>query len=93
MPTSLWWNHLSDHKLVQWGITRGASQEASLPKGAIKKIKNKNQACTYVYPYLVRVIVHLKILNLNFFLNRKYAQAKNPDMYNHNIYKVMVMEL
>ena len=37
MPTSLRWNHLSDHPLVQWGITRGASQEASLPKGAIKK--------------------------------------------------------
>ena len=37
MPTSLWWNHLSDHPLVQWGITRGALQEASLPKGAIKK--------------------------------------------------------
>ena len=40
MPTSLWWNRLSDHPLVQWGITRGASQEASLPKGAIKQ-KNK----------------------------------------------------
>ena len=40
MPTSLWWNHLSDHPLVQWGITRGALQEASLPKGAIKKKGN-----------------------------------------------------
>ena len=37
MPTSLWWNHLSDHPLVQWGITQGALQAASLPKGAIKK--------------------------------------------------------
>ena len=36
MPKSPWWNHLSDHPLVQWG-TRGASQEASLPKGAIKQ--------------------------------------------------------
>ena len=31
MPTSLWWNHLSDHPLVQWGITRGVSHEISLP--------------------------------------------------------------
>ena len=38
MPTSIWWNHLSYHLLVQWGITRGALQEASLPNGAIKKI-------------------------------------------------------
>ena len=43
MPTSLQWNHLSDHPLVQWSITRGASQEASLPKGAIKK---------YIYIYI-----------------------------------------
>ena len=42
MPTSLWWNHLSDHPLVQRGIiTRGASHEASLPKGVIKKKKNQ----------------------------------------------------
>ena len=38
MPTSLWWNHLSDHPLVQWGITRGVLQETSLPrKGLFKK--------------------------------------------------------
>ena len=37
MPTSQWWNHLSDHPLVQWGITPGASHEASIPTGAIKK--------------------------------------------------------
>jgi len=43
MPTSLWWNHLSDYPLVQWGIIRGASQEASLPKGAIKKKKNQQR--------------------------------------------------
>ena len=40
MPTSLWWNHLSDHPLVQWGITRGVSQETSLPRqGLLKKEK------------------------------------------------------
>jgi len=30
MPASLWWNHLSDHPLVQWGAW-GASPETPLP--------------------------------------------------------------
>ena len=38
MSTSLRWNHLSDHPLVQWGMPRGVSQETSLPrKGIFKK--------------------------------------------------------
>ena len=42
MPTSLWWNHLSDHPLVQWGITQGVLQETSLPrKGLLKKKSQK----------------------------------------------------
>ena len=40
MSTSLRWNHLSDHPLVQWGITRGVPQETSLPrKEPLKKIR------------------------------------------------------
>ena len=42
MPNSLWWNHLSDHSLMQWRINRGVSQETSLsPKEGIKKNNNK----------------------------------------------------
>ena len=70
MPTSLWWNHLSDHPLVQWGITRGASQEASLPKGAfkIKKLKKLNFnlifAIIYVLMPFSRTTVTFKMISV-----------------------------
>ena len=39
MPTSLWLNHLSDHLLVQLGITRGVSQKTSLlQNGLFRKL-------------------------------------------------------
>ena len=42
MPTSIWWNHLSDHPLVQWGITRGVSPETSHPRKGLLKKKKKS---------------------------------------------------
>ena len=73
MLTSLWWNHLSDHPLVQWGITRGVSQETSLPrKGLLKKINTNNYK-------------HAKMCNKfqNHALVQKYQLA--PESQWHNI--------
>ena len=60
MPTSLWWNHLSNHLLVQWGITRGASQEASHPKGAIFK----KQLLSTLKEIMMRMVPLLNFVSL-----------------------------